>query len=277
MMNLYYPFLERTYYISIIVNEPVEIYLVNELLATLPINFQIIDNASDIRPYDDLVISTKKSLDNSFDFLKSKIIFLDLNNDFIFLMKIVMSLHKISTIKTCVIGVDPGRTIGIALCVNGIPIIGKIVKGTFEGINVIKNIMKNLYLISTHINCIINVGAGGQVYKSRILYSLQRNGLIDRVRIVQENKTTPHNHNFPSKIKHIYAASLIAQRNGRPISKSDFILNFRKTDLREIQNFSRIISGNITISLKLARQVALDEISIYEAIEQMKKKKNYML
>ncbi len=278
MMNLYYPFLEKKYHLSVIVNEPIEIYLIKELLDSLSINFQIIDSSRDIRPYDDLIISTKRNLDPEFNIFKEKLIFLDLQDDFIFLVKLIMKLHNISKIENCIIGIDPGRTIGIALCINGVPILGKIAKSTFEGINIIHDIMKNIkYIITSNRQCLINVGSGGQIYKSQILYSLKRNGLIHLVRIVKENKTTPHNHKYPSKIKHIYAASSIAQRAGRPALESDFIFNFKKTDLREIQNFSRVISGNITISLHLAKQVALDEISIYDAIEIMRQKKNHIL
>ena len=187
-----------------------------------------------------------------------------------------MWLNKITQIKNCVIGIDPGRTIGLALCINNTPIVGRIARTTFDSIDFIDEVIR-AFQRSYNVTCIINVGAGGIIYRNRILYSLKRRGLIDYVRIVKENKTTPHNHSLPSKMKHVHAASLIAQRHGRKVNEADFVINFRKTDLREIQIFSRIISGNITISLQLAKRVALDEISIYDAIEQVQRKKNHIL
>ena len=107
------------------------------------------------------------------------------------------------------------------------------------------------------------VGMGGGVYKERVLKILQENFEIP-IEVVDEKSTTPAD-SGKTDVKDIVAAINIALKQGRTL-KQKIEVSPTEGEIKNIQNESREISGNITISKVLAKRVAKGEVMIDEAI-----------
>ncbi|NJE02603.1 hypothetical protein [Thermococcus sp. MV11] len=92
--------------------------------------------------------------------------------------------------------------------------------------------------------------------------------------VVNEYRTTPKVGGVEvSQVQDIVAAINIGLREGRTVPIGE-LLDVREPTKREIEDIkrrSRELSGNITISSRLAREVALGNITLEEAIERHKK------
>ncbi len=159
-----------------------------------------------------------------------------------------------------VVGIDPGPRPGVVVVGDG-----NIVEE--EQLNNVSDVRKYIDKVFSDYDperMIIRIGNGDLVNRNRIVNSLVSNY---RVEIVDERNTSEKNTN-----KDIESAKAIAFSKGTVI-KTKLNTVVRDGYLRELQRRSRIESnGLITISKKLAREVALGNMSLQEAIEYMREK-----
>ncbi|MFX1251720.1 MAG: hypothetical protein ACFFCZ_08930 [Promethearchaeota archaeon] len=173
------------------------------------------------------------------------------------------------------IGIDPGEITGISLQADGMILVAEELE-----IEEVPRRIFQLLKVFPAIKTLIKVGDNPN-YGQRLILKLI-NGLMDFSRqtgvslhLIDEAETTKKRWNT---VDHKTAATKIAQREGKELSSlEDFqkkLPEISRGRLKEIQNWSRQQSKSITISAHLASSVAKGEISLREAIDRQKEKKN---
>ncbi|MFH1774484.1 MAG: hypothetical protein ABH874_05960 [Methanobacteriota archaeon] len=157
--------------------------------------------------------------------------------------------------RRLIVGIDPGRKPGMAV-VGDSKVIETYNLNSPE--DVLRRIRDVLAMHSAG-EIVIRVGEGGGIYKLRILKLLQEN-LRTRIETVDETSTTP-----PGK-SNAAAAVNIALKEGRPLDEK-IELSPKSGEIKNLQQESRALSGNITISKKLAEEVAKGRLSLEKALE----------
>ena len=156
-----------------------------------------------------------------------------------------------------VFGIDPGPRPGVAWLADGM-LIGSIQLENIESLG--KHVMELSQTI-THQNLIVKVGNGARLIRDRIINELILHGV--ETQVVSEHNTSSGTRNTA----HTKAATRIAIMGGRRVWEMQDI-EPNEGEIKKIQNESRILSnGLITISAKLARQVACGELSLEDAIK----------
>ncbi len=164
--------------------------------------------------------------------------------------------------KNLIIGVDPGLKPGVAVLGDNLVVEAHHLNAPEEVLETVNN-MLDIYSGET---TRIRVGNGGGVYRLRILKLLQEN-LAFPIETIDENSTTPAlgRGNGSPALRDILAAINIALKEGM-LLKEKVQLEPHRGEIKNLQHASRQLSGNITISRKLAERVAKGELTIEKAI-----------
>ena len=168
--------------------------------------------------------------------------------------RVISYLYGKKKFHKIVVGIDPGPKPGVAVVGDGL-IVEEI---HLSSVNLIKNVVDNIYAGYAPEKFLIRVGNGDVVNRNRIINFLVEDYAVE---IVDERNTSNSITNSD-----VESAKNIAFARGNVVSKK---LNtiVREGHLREIQRRSRIESkGMITISKSLALRVLLGEITMNEAI-----------
>jgi hypothetical protein len=158
-----------------------------------------------------------------------------------------------------IIGIDPGKRPGIAVLGDGEVIQGFQTDSPEGATEIVKQVLE-LYQAQ---EIKIRIGHGAPTYRNRIINALF--SLKIPIEIVNETNTT-------KKVDwdDIRAAVDIALGSGYLI-KSPYQIKPRTGELKNIQRISRLESGGaVTISMELAKKVAIGEITLEKAIELQK-------
>ncbi len=179
--------------------------------------------------------------------------------------KAVQSAQKLlaekKTYYDLIIGIDPGERPGIAVICDGTPIQTMHAKNPEE----VKKLVEKILLEFPAHRKTIKIGHGAKILRNRTINALIKLKSKAPIEIVDETKTTDAYHD-----KDIYAAVKISFLNkGVPVV-SALDIKPTKGDLRYIQRRSRIESKTLTISQKLAEEVAKGKISLKSAIRKQK-------
>ncbi len=163
--------------------------------------------------------------------------------------------------REIIIGVDPGKSPGIAVICDG-----KVVEKTRA-----LSPESCLEIIRESMSCreygraIIRIGHGDLTNRNRTITALR--ALNIRMELVDESNTTRLTKNADED-----AAVSIAFTEGTEITK-DYAIEPTEGELRDIQRRSRMESkGLLTISKELARWVAIGSMSMEEAIEEQRRR-----
>jgi hypothetical protein len=171
-------------------------------------------------------------------------------------IKMARSLLRGRRFGKITIGIDPGRSPGIAVIGDGRLIDTAHSLSPEEVSEVVSRMTRSLDFDQM----VVRIGHGDRTNRNRVIQSIWP--LADMVEIVDESRTTKH-----TDTPDIDAAIMIAFTSGE---KVDHKLEVRPTpgEVRDIQRLSRIESGGrVTISTELASQVARGKISIGRAVE----------
>ncbi|QLH75093.1 MAG: hypothetical protein HPY73_06335 [Methanomassiliicoccales archaeon] len=170
-------------------------------------------------------------------------------------INIARSLLRGRKYGALVVGIDPGRTIGIVIIGNG----RVIHSGTFECPEDTADKVIKMTSGLEFDEVVVRIGHGDRTIRNRIIRSVW--SVADRVEIVDETNTTMN-----TETPDIDAAILISKTKGYDLERPPDI---RPTagELREIQRRSRIESeGAITIGKELAGCVARGEMTMSDAL-----------
>lgn len=157
------------------------------------------------------------------------------------------------------LGVDTGPRPGLAWFTDGVLIDTKQTESVKQCIETIDLLIEN----HEFQHLLIRMGKGSPSHRNRLVNAMLERGHV--VELVDERKTS----RGLNRNQHGVSAIRIATLSGERISE---VVEMEPTDgeLREIQRKSRIKSqGRITISSELAKKVALGELTLAEAIDQL--------
>lgn len=158
-----------------------------------------------------------------------------------------------------ILGIDTGPRPGLAWFTDGVLIDTKQTESVDACIELIQS------LIDHHEfeHLLIRMGKGSPSHRKRLVNAMLMQGFV--VELVDERKTS----RGLNRNQHAVSAIRIATLPGVRVMELDSS-EPKFGELRELQRRSRIKSeGRITISSELARRVALGELTLDEAIEQL--------
>ncbi len=186
-------------------------------------------------------------------------------------------MKNITQIKSIVVGIDPGKRIGIIVLVNDM-----LIENHTMDIESFSRALKRILIPFEDHNITIRVGAGSHRYLSRILRTLHNlhGKFILSTEIVDERRTTRGGDSF-GKFKlspHEIAALHIAARSGESIDITRRIADlnhYTDGEISFVQERSRRASnGRVTISRLLAQRVLAGDLSLPQALDLQLQKKS---
>ncbi len=161
------------------------------------------------------------------------------------------------------IGVDPGKTYGLAVLVNDNLVDVYKAFSSKSAAKIIENILKAFPAVRK----IIRIGTGSPLYYRQLLELL--NNVDAELELVNEFETS----SGPRATKDTKAALAIAKKKGFKPQEFEKLQEIKKGTIKHIQKMSRQAShGRITINEANAMKVARGEISLDFAIASQKKK-----
>lgn len=164
-----------------------------------------------------------------------------------------------SEVRDIVIGIDPGVRPGFAVLGDG-AVLMRSLASTPESVGELVEDVVREYPTA---NVVVRIGNGDRTNRNRTFNKLWDEG--HKLEIVDERNTTTK-----SQTPDEDAAVEIAMTPGyRPAKRQE--TNPCPGEIRNIQRISRLESeGSLTVSRELARKVALGELTLRDAIEQMR-------
>ena len=178
---------------------------------------------------------------------------------------------KASIFKKLIIGIDPGKTIGLAAVCDGM-----LLYATTTKLDTLINKLKDIVVTFPSEEIIIRIGNQPHYVSNIIfnkLFSFVGSEPNFTLEIVEESFTTSKKVKLKQQLGvNEEAAYSIAQRSGKQYS--DMVRNFiPKGHIKEIKNWSRQRSDNrLTVDSQLAEAIALGDITLDDAILEKKKK-----
>ena len=171
----------------------------------------------------------------------------------------IFALKGSSKTHRFTIGIDTGPRPGIAWFTDGVLIDTKQTESIEECIKMIA------FLIEHHDfqHLLIRMGKGSPSHRNRLLNAMLKRGFV--VELVDERKTSRGLNRNQHSVSAIRIATLSGERIWEVVE-----LQPTEGEVKEIQRRSRIKSqGRVTISSDLARKVALGELTLTEAIDEI--------
>lgn len=171
----------------------------------------------------------------------------------------IFALKGSSKTHRFTIGIDTGPRPGIAWFTDGVLIDTKQTESIEECIKMIA------FLIEHHDfqHLLIRMGKGSPSHRNRLLNAMLKRGYV--VELVDERKTSRGLNRNQHSVSAIRIATLSGERIWEVVE-----LQPTEGEVKEIQRRSRIKSqGRVTISSDLARKVALGELTLTEAIDEI--------
>ena len=168
------------------------------------------------------------------------------------------------------IGIDPGKSIGIAAVGDGRVIFEEIGLSPDDVVTAIKKVSKQFSAEKKT----VKVGAAGGAYRNRIIQRLQESFRYP-IEIVDEGQTTrPKVESRRLGLhKDILAARKIAFKTGKHLKRTIEVAT-TAGEIKNIQRESRKKSAHLTISKRLAESVVKGEIDLDEAIKLQRKRRS---
>lgn len=168
----------------------------------------------------------------------------------------IFALKGSSQTHRFILGIDTGPRPGLAWFTDGVLIDTKQTESVEECIETIESLIQH----HEFEHLLLRMGKGSPSHRNRLANAMLARGYA--VELVNEQKTS----RGVKRNQHGVSAIRIATLSGERVCEP-FELQTTEGEIREIQRRSRIKSqGRITISSELARQVALGELTLLEAI-----------
>lgn len=239
-------------------------YLVVKILKAYGIGFHSLTPGEKI-PFDVEVVLTDELSFRKVDF-PVKILVRDEN----FIDELLALLEGRERFRQVFIAIDPGERPGVSVVADNRVVEVHRLRGPRD-VGVI------FELLERYPGAKIKIGHGAKRQRVLTLKALgQLLGYDYPIILVNEARTTPRvgNTEVPG-VQDIVASINIGLRRGRETTIGE-LLEVKEPSKREIEDIkrrSRELSGNITISTRLAREVAVGNMTLEEAIERQRKKK----
>ncbi|AMM53890.1 hypothetical protein [Pyrococcus kukulkanii] len=250
--------------VAIITTDARVYYIAAKVLREHKIPFYSLRINEDI-PFDVEIVLTSEKDYKRINF-PTKIVVRDEN----FIDELLLKLEGKRKFESVYIAIDPGERPGVSVVADNRVLEVYHLKSP-------KDVDIIVQLLEKYPGAKIKIGHGAKRHRTLMLKTLSKIlGDDYRVILVNEKGTTPRVGGIEAwAIQDIVASINIGLREGREVTIRELIRgnNVTKGEIENIKAQSRRLSGGkITISSELAREVALGNITIEEAIEIQKKK-----
>ncbi|ASJ07520.1 hypothetical protein [Thermococcus pacificus] len=250
--------------VAIVTSDPRIYYVSTKVLKEYGIPFRSLRVGEKI-PFDVEVVLTSESDYDRIDFPVKVVV-----RDEGFIDELLSKLEGRERFQRIYIAIDPGERPGLSVVADNRVIEVHHLKNPRD-VGII------IDLLEKYPGAKIKIGHGAKRQRVLMLKALaDLLGYDYPVIIVNESRTTPKVGGMEvSQVQDIVAAINIGLREGREVSIGE-ILEVKEPTKREIEDIkrrSRELSGNITISSKLAREVAVGNLTLEEAIERQRKRR----
>ncbi|NJE04925.1 hypothetical protein E3E36_01910 [Thermococcus sp. M36] len=216
-------------------------------------------------PFDVEVVLTGEEDYGNIDF-PIKVIVRDEN----FIDELLAKLEGREKFKRVYIAIDPGERPGLSVVADNRVIEVHHLKNPRD-VGVI------LDLLEKYPGAKIKIGHGAKRQRVLMLKALaDLLGYDYPITVVNESRTTPKVGGIEvSQVQDIVAAINIGLREGREVKIGELleVKEPTKKEIEDIKRRSREVSGTITISSELARDVAMGNLTLEEAIERQRRKR----
>lgn len=161
---------------------------------------------------------------------------------------------------TLIIGIDPGKSTGLAIFGEGKLLVAETVRFTGK----VAEVLERFLCYLDYDKAVARIGHGDRTNRNRIMKAIW--SLVDEIELVDETGTTQHTLSPDED-----AAKRIAMSKGQRVEEAPAV-EPTAGELRDIQRLSRIESeGSITISSDLANAVAKGEMTLRQAVRSQRK------
>ncbi|NJE10773.1 hypothetical protein [Thermococcus sp. MAR1] len=249
--------------VAIVTSDARVYYLATKVLKEYRIPFHSL-RVGDKIPFDVEVVLTGEEDYSRVDF-PVKVIVRNEN----FIDELLAKLEGRERFKKIYIAIDPGERPGLSVVADNRVLEVHHLKSP-------RDVEIILDLLEKYPGAKIKIGHGAKRQRVLMLKALaDLLGYDYPITIVNESRTTPKVGGIDvSQVQDIVAAINIGLREGRETSIGELIdaKEPTKREIDDIKRRSRELSGNITISSKLAREVALGNLTLEEAIEKQRRR-----
>jgi hypothetical protein len=249
--------------VAIVTSDARVYYLATRVLKEYGIPFHSI-RVGDRIPFDVEVVLTSEGDYPKVDF-PVKVIVRNEN----FIDELLAKLEGRERFKRVYIAIDPGERPGLSVVADNRVLEVHHLKSPRD-VGII------LDLLEKYPGAKIKIGHGAKRQRVLMLKALaDLLGYDYPIIVVNESRTTPKVGGIEvSQVQDIVAAINIGLREGREVPIGELIETKEPTkrEIDDIKRRSRELSGNITISSKLAREVALGNLTLEEAIEKQRRR-----
>lgn len=250
--------------VAIVTSDARVYYMAAKVLKEYRIHFHSLRVGEEI-PFDVEVVLTSEA---DYDRVEFPVKIIVRNENFI--DELLAKLEGRERFKRVYIAIDPGERPGLSVVADNRVIEVHHLKNPRD-VGVI------IDLLEKYPDAKIKIGHGAKRQRMLMLRALgELLGYDYPVIVVNESRTTPKVGGVEaSQVQDIVAAINIGLREGREVKIGE-LLQVKEPTKREIEDIkrrSRELSGTITISSELARDVALGNITLEEAIEKQRKRR----
>jgi len=251
------------YEVAVATRNPKVRYLVVNLLKRLGVGFVLC--APDDRRCDmvKVVITTDSEASQ---FHASRLVVVDEapKDDDATAIEIMLGLFDVRNPSIIAVGIDPGMKFGLALAADGVAIYTATASTpsiaanyTLHWIAIIQQHFQNTVLV--------RVGAGSRLYSALYLREMKERA-TERIQIemVDERHTTRR----PKSDKS--SATLIASRNGRPVTEGNFNLEVKTGYIRSLKRLvTKVTDGRLALTSTQATSVLQNEMTLDEILGEL--------
>ncbi|ASJ02531.1 hypothetical protein A3L09_04305 [Thermococcus profundus] len=250
--------------VAVITEDARVYYLIVKTLKAYGIGFHSLRPGEKI-PFDVEAVLTDEKSFGKVDFPVKIVV-----RDESFVDELLAVLEGRERFKQVFIAIDPGERPGLSVVADNRVLEVHRLKGPRD-VGII------IDLLERYPGAKIKIGHGAKRQRTLTLKALgQLLGYDYPVILVNEARTTPRVGNTEaSGVQDIVASINIGLRRGRETTIADLleVKEPTKRELEDIKRRSRELSGNVTISTSLAREVALGNMTLEEAIEKQRRRK----
>ena len=253
----------ETMRVAIVTSDARVYYLATKVLKEYRIPFHSL-RVGDKIPFDVEVVLTSEADYDRVDF-PVKVVVRNEN----FIDELLAKLEGRERFKRVYIAIDPGERPGLSVVADNRVLEVHHLKSP-------RDVEIILDLLEKYPGAKIKIGHGAKRQRVLMLKALaDLLGYDYPITVVNESRTTPKVGGIDvSQVQDIVAAINIGLREGREVPIGELIeaKEPTKREIDDIKRRSRELSGNITISSKLAREVALGNLTLEEAIEKQRRR-----
>ncbi|MHA1958746.1 MAG: hypothetical protein ACW99U_00790 [Candidatus Thorarchaeota archaeon] len=177
-------------------------------------------------------------------------------------IQIMMKLFRFHRPTSATIGIDPGMRFGLALVIDGYVITTRTLSTPHDATDLLLRWERYVSELFPEMTLTVRIGTGSRLFTVLLLRSFPSSFHLVKVELVDESNTTVMGETDQM------AAVLIASRNGRKLTETDFSIDPKKGHVHTLlQMKSKLSEGKHKATKQQARMVLLDRMTLKDFLQ----------